>query len=273
MDIERYSQKMMQRINHGRVLMFGAIKNTLGLSFVMAKADFKLRNEGSYLGIFWYLLNPILTFSLLYVIFSQRLGADVKNYPLYLLLGIIMFNFFQSASIESTKSIIKDNRGLIKSINFPRESLIGALVLKNIFSHIFEIILFLVALVIFNSNPLGVCFYFIVLIFFCLFIFGFCLILSSLTVFFYDLENIWNFAVRLLWLATPIFYAIESQKLFYLNLLNPLYYFITISREVVIYGKIPSVWLFSGAFLCGALFLFSGLFIFSRLKNKFAEMI
>ena len=76
------------------------LKKFIELSFALAKAQFKLRNEGSYLGIFWYILNPIFIFSLLLLIFSTRVGQGIPHYPLYLLLGIIMFNFFQTATIE-----------------------------------------------------------------------------------------------------------------------------------------------------------------------------
>ena len=112
------------------------LKKGLNLAVVLAKMEFKLRNEGSYLGIFWYLLNPILTFFVLLIVFGNKLGQNIPNYSLYLLLGIIMFNFFRQVTIESTK-IIQDNRWLIKSINFPREILINSIILKTLFSHIF----------------------------------------------------------------------------------------------------------------------------------------
>jgi len=244
------------------------LKAFFGLSFQLAKAGFKLRNEGSYLGIFWYLLNPILLFVLLFFVFSDRLGTGIPQYPLYLLLGIIIFNFFQNATLEATRTIIKEYAGLIKSINFPRESLIGSIIFKSIFSHLFEIILFIIFLLVFGNQLTGLVFYPIVILFFCFFIFGSSLILSSLTVYFFDLENIWNFAVRLLWLGTPIFYAIGGQtKLLYINLFNPLYYFITIAREVVIYGKIPELWLILGCLTFSFVSLLIGLLIFDKLKN------
>ena len=68
------------------------IKRFWDLSFYLAKSGFKLRNEGSYLGIIWYLLNPILFFCLLFVVFSQSLGSEIENYAIYLFIGIIIFN-------------------------------------------------------------------------------------------------------------------------------------------------------------------------------------
>lgn len=250
------------------------LKSSLGLSLSLAKAGFKLRNEGSYLGIFWYLLNPLLMFALLLLIFSDRLGSGIQNYPLYLLLGIIIFNFFQNATTEATKTIIRDYGGIIKSINFPRESLISSIVLKTLFSHFFEIILFIVLLLFFRGSLIGLLFYPIILVVFCFFVFGASLILATLTVYFVDLENIWFFLSRLIWLGTPIFYAIGGQtRLFYINLLNPLYYFITIAREIIIYTRIPELWMLLGMITYSLLFLLIGLLIFNKLKIKFAEMV
>jgi len=248
------------------------IKNILGLGFVLAKTEFKLRNEGSYLGIFWYLLNPILTFGLLLLVFGDRLGNNIREYPLYLLMGVIMFNFFQSSTIESTRTIIKDNVGVIKSINFPRESLILSIVIKNFFSHFFEMVLFAILLAYFHISLVGILYYFFILFFFCLFIFGVSLTLSSSTVYLVDIENIWSFAVRLLWLGTPIFYAIAGQtKLLYLNLFNPMYYFLTAARDIVIYAKEPDFFIVSGMIFFTALSFVFGVFIFNILKTRFAE--
>ena len=124
--------------------LYNKIKKAFGLSFSLAKAEFKLKNEGSYLGPLWYLLNPVLLFLLFYLIFSDRLGNNIRLYPLYLFLGIIMFNFFQNSTSESCDLISKAHNRLIKSINFSRESLIAAVILKNLFSHLLEILLFII---------------------------------------------------------------------------------------------------------------------------------
>lgn len=250
------------------------IHQVIGLSFQIAKAEFKLKNEGSYLGIFWYLLNPILTFALLFFVFSDRLGNTIPEYPIYLLLGIVLFNIFQSATLESTKSIIKEHRSLIKSINFPRESLILSIVLKNLFSHVIEIALCCILLIYMHYSLFWFLFYLPILFFFLLFIYGTALILSSLTVFFVDLDNIWAFAVRLIWLGTPIFYSIGGQmRLFYVNLANPLYYFITATRDLVIYHRMPEMWIVWGVVGFSVFTFICGFFLFRTLNIKAAERI
>ena len=250
------------------------IKSVLGLSVQLAIAEFKLRNEGSYLGIFWYLLNPLLVFALLFLVFSDRLGSGIAQYALYLLFGIIIFNFFQSTTIESVSSMIKENKFIIKSINFSRESLILGIVIKNLFSHFFEVAFFMVMLIFFKISLIGMIYYFFVLFFLCLFTFGVSLLLSSLTVYFSDLESVWIFAVRLLWLGTPIFYAIAGQiRLYYINLFNPMYYFITVARDLIIYGINPGAAMIYGMIFYSVLLFLTGMLIFNKLKVKFAEKI
>lgn len=255
------------------MLYIQKLKSIIGLSIELAKAEFKLRNEGSYLGILWYLLNPILTFALLFLVFSDRLGGDIPRYPLYLLLGIITFNFFQSTTLESTKALT-NNHFLIKSVSFRRESLVIAVVFKNLFSHLSEIIIFIIALVFFKVSLVGMLYYFPILLLFLFFISGCSLILSLLTVYFADLENIWTFAVRIIWFGTPIFYSIAGQaKLLYLNLFNPLYYFITVSRDIIVYNQKPETFIILGTLGFTALSLIVGMVIFNRLKGRIAELI
>ena len=176
-------------------------KNIFGLSWQLGIADFKLRNEDSYLGNLWYFLNPLLLFLLLFLVFFDRLGQNISSYPAYLLMGIIIFNFFLRVTTESTSTIL--NSGFIKSINFPRETLIISLVLKHIFSHIFEVIVFFIILFFFNVPIYGILLYFLILIFLSLFVYGLSLLLSSLTIYFLDLRDIWIYFSTLLWFATP----------------------------------------------------------------------
>lgn len=247
-------------------------KNIFGLSWQLAVADFKLRNEGSYLGNLWYLLNPLLLFLILFLIFFDRIGANIPSYPSYLIIGILIYNFFLRTTMDSTNVIL--NSGFIKSLNFPNEVLVISVILKNIFSHIFEMIIFFIILLFLNVSIYGILFYFLILIFLSIFIYGISLFLSAMTVYFIDLGNIWQFFSTLLWFATPIFYAIEGQsRLFIFNLFNPLYYFITVARDIIVYSRMPEVWLVFGIIVFPLISVVIGSFVFGKLKNKFAEMV
>ena len=152
--------------------------------------------------------------------------------------------------------------------------MIIATVLKGLFSHIFEMALFVAFALFFKASIIGLAVYPLILLFFCIFIAGASFILSALVVYVIDLDNVWTFVARLIWLGTPIFYAIAGQtRLFYVNLFNPMYYFITIARDVLIYAKMPQAWMAAGAATYSLLFLGIGLLVFNRLKIKFAEMM
>jgi ABC-type polysaccharide/polyol phosphate export permease len=180
---------------------------------------------------------------------------------------------FHKTTIEATNGILH-NAGLIKSIKFPGESVIISIVLRNLFEHLFEIIVFAIFLSAFNVSLVGIIFYLIVLVFLILFSYGVSLILSALTIYFIDLKNIWTFISRLLWFATPIFYSIGGQtKLLTFSMFNPLYYFITISRDIIIYQRMPELWMIGGAVIFTVAALAIGIFVFHLLRHKFAEMI
>ncbi len=249
------------------------LRKVLGLGLALAKAEFKLRNEGSFIGILWYLLNPVLMFVLLLLVFSDRLGGNIPSYPLYILLGIIIFNFFQKVTVESTKAIY-DHRSIIKSIKFPNEVLVLSLIFKFLFAHVFEIVIFSVVLIIFNGSLASMLAYPLILILFLFFCYGVSLFLSSATIYLTDMDNIWRFLSMLLWFATPIFYAIEGQeRLLLFNSINPLFYFITAARDMIIYGRIPEMWIVGGCIASALASLAIGIAAFNMLKKRIPELI
>lgn len=250
-----------------------ALMHILRLSLVLAKIDFKLKNEGTHLGVLWYLLGPLIMFLILLVVFFQNIGQSIPAYPLYLLLGLILFNFFRQSTVESAQ-ILYDNRFLIKSINFPFETLVGSVVLKMLYVHIFEMIIYLLFLLFFDIPLFGLLFYPIIIFTFMIFSYGLSLLISALSVYFMDLKNIWSALTQALWFLTPIFYtASDHLVIFVFNIFNPVYYFITIGREVIIYNRMPELWLIAGALGFAALSFITGWAVFSRLKYKFSEKI
>jgi len=249
------------------------LRSFLGLSFALARSQFKAKNEGSYLGILWYLLSPVLTFFILRGIFLNKLGSGIPYYSVYIFIGLIVFNFFQSSTSEAAKAITS-SKGIIKSVNFPVEAIIGAVVLKNLFSHFFEVLILAGMLVFYGLPLIWLVFYFLILGIFVFFIFGFSMALSSLTAHFSDLGNIWSFFSRVLWFATPIFYQIGGHdKLMMVSVLNPVYYFITAGRNLLMSNSAPEGFIVFGMFGYSLVSLIIGCLIFRKLKPKFAEMV
>ncbi len=249
------------------------LKSILGLALSLAKANFKVRNEGSYLGILWYLLEPLCFFIVIILlknIINQNL---VEHYPLYLFLGLIMFNFFSGSCGISTR-IISQNSGFIKSMNIHKESFVVSVILQYVFSHLFELLLFVFFMIYFKMPLFSMIYYPLIFIFLFIFSLGISFILATIGVYVNDLFHVWNVVMRILWLATPIFYAIsDNSALYKLNLFNPMYYFLDSARKLVIYNKIPSLFESLIVISLGIGFLALGIIIFEKYKNKFAEMM
>jgi len=251
------------------------LSKTIRLSLSLAKANFRLRIEGSYLGILWYLLNPLILFIvLLFVKKTAFSSINIPFYSLYLLIGISGFNFFKQAITESIGAI-STNPDYIKSINkVSPESLVTAVIFQSIFSHVFEFILIIGLAIYFQVSALGFLFYPLLFGLFVILTLGISLICATIGAYINDLNNIWVIVSQLLLLATPIFYSINPDTLIYkLNLLNPLFYFIEIARKLLIYSQAPSLFLAGAMIILSGVSLSLGIFIFNRYKKKFAELL
>lgn len=250
------------------------IKKNLHLIMQLTLSSFKLRNEGSYLGVLWYLLNPILMFSVLYVVFSSSLGASIPNYAMYTLLGLIQFNFLNLAAGSSMSNVIVNSQ-LIKSLNFNRFTLIISSCLMALINHVFELIVFFILLIILGISPVLIFLYPVIIVLQLLLTLGISLVLSSVMLYFRDMEHIWSFGSKIWWFATPIFYSLENSNsiLYKFNMYNPMYYLINASREILIYGNLPPVLDMMALLGFSVGFFIVGWLVFSRLHHRFAELV
>jgi ABC-2 type transport system permease protein len=123
-------------------------KKNRALLSELVRTDFKLRYQGSALGYAWSLLRPLLIFIILYLVFVKmlRIGSAIPHFPVYLLLGIVIWNFFLEMTMQSLGSIV--GRGeLIRKIRIPRwiivlSSSISALI--NLFLNLLVVLVFLI---------------------------------------------------------------------------------------------------------------------------------
>ncbi|MFH1210105.1 MAG: ABC transporter permease [archaeon] len=240
----------------------------------LALTDFRLKYNNSILGYFWSLLNPLLLFGTLYIIFSIFMRFNIENYALYLLLGIIVWNYFSEATNNAMDSIINKS-SILKKIYFPRYIIVLSSNITTFIGFLLNLVVFFVFFIIsglsfkFTIILLPV---YIALLFFLTY--GISLILSSLYVRFRDLSHIWRVLLQIGFWATPIIYSISIipqnyQKLF---LLNPMALLITNFRNSVIYDSFPGLSLISLILLCLLIFLL-GFYIFNKLADYFAEWV
>ena len=99
----------------------GGWRRFADLTWMIGATNYKLTYFGSALGYLWSLVRPLLLFGVLYVVFSQivKFGEGIRDYPMMLLLNIVLFTFFQEATSRSVMSVV-DNEGLVRKMHFPR---------------------------------------------------------------------------------------------------------------------------------------------------------
>lgn len=249
------------------------LKTQFHLGISLAKVNFKLRNEGSLLGILWYLLEPGLFFVTLIAIRGHFSGSQNPYYPLYLIIGLTLFNFFRNVTTQSTRAIAA-NEEFVKSIKIPLEPLVLSILFQFIFTHLIEIIIVALCSLYFHLPLTWIFYYPLILVVLSIFTLGLSFLLATIGTFIDDLSNVWRLIMQTLWLITPIFYIMKPESLIYtINLFNPMFYFITTARSIIIYGHWPGIRLLAAALASSIISLAIGLSVFRKYKIKFAESI
>ena len=271
--------------------MITFIKNILAnfkkYSFLMKQIimrDFKVKYKRSVLGIVWSLLYPVLMMSVMTIVFSQvfKLKTAGTNFIVYLMTGLIMFNYFSEASNTAMTSVVT-NFGLINKVYIPKYIFPLAKCLFVGINFLLTLIPWLIIIAL-SYAGLGeyVCHfnvYYILIpyifITFIIFTIGMGFLLSCVSVFLRDMFYIYGIVLTIWNYLTPIFYSIQIIPKAWLPIFkqNPLYVFITSVRMIVLEGKFPGFTLLG---LCGlwslGMLLIGGI-IFKKNQDKFIYYI
>ncbi len=271
----------------GPSALAGDWRRSLDLAVMLAYTDWKLRFFGSALGYFWSLLRPLLLFGVLYLVFSQvvDVGGDVKDYPVQLLIGVIVFTFWGEVTGGSVTSVV-DREALVRKIAFPRAVIPLSVALGAAFNLFLNLLVLGAFLAIAGVEPqwtwILVPFPLLLLV---LFAVGVSLMLSSLYVSFRDVKPIWEVILQALFYATPVIYPIQvlaekSESLSHVALMNPVATVIQETRHLVLGDDTPSAADAMGdpALLLVPLFIvvaatLAGYVIFDRLAPRVAERL
>lgn len=237
----------------------------------LVSRDFKSKYKRSVLGVFWSFLNPLLTMMVQYVVFSNLFRFDLPHYPVYLLCGIIMFNFFSEACGMTLSSIV-GNSSLITKVYVPKYIYPLTRVLSSLINFLISLIpLFVVAL--FSGLVPTKAWLLLPVVLVCLAIFtlGFGMLLATAMVFFRDTQFLWG-VLSMIWMyLTPIFYpaSILPENIFWLLECNPLYYYVSFVRTLILDGVSPEpmVYFICAGFAVGMLAI--GALIFKKNQAKF----
>ena len=239
----------------------------------LVNKELKVRYKGSILGFFWTFLNPLLQLIIYTIVFSVILKSSIKNFHIYLFVGLVPWIFFTTCIQAGSISIVT-NKDLVKKIYFPRIVLPIATVNAAFMNMIYTMIV--VILTVFFSE-IGLSWYILLLPFIMILqyimVLGITFVFAALNVFFRDLEYILSIVLMAWFYLTPIVYTIdmvpkEYREIFFIN---PMTSIIMFYREILYYKKIPDFSFFSNIVLYSIVMIFIGYFIFEKLQKSFAE--
>lgn len=241
----------------------------------LVSRDFKTKYKRSILGVLWSFLNPLLSMIVQYLVFSNLFRFDIPYYPVYLLCGIVIFNFFAEASNMALGSIV-GNAGLITKVYVPKYIYPLTRTISSVINLLISLIpLFAVALIagIFPTKA----YFLLPFMLACLAVFtlGFGMLLASSMVFFRDTQFLWGI-LNMIWMyITPIFYpeSILPESIAWVLKCNPLYYFIKFARTIIIEGVSPEPIIYFQCFMFALGTLVLGAFVFKKCQDKFVLYI
>lgn len=260
-------------------------KQNRALLSELVRTDFKLRYQGSVLGYAWSLLRPLLLFVILYIVFVKflKFGGDVPHFPIYLLLGIVIWNFFNEMTVQSLGSVV--GRGdLIRKIRIPR----WIIVLSSSLSALINLALNLIVVAIFmviNQVPIAESILWMPLILLEVYLFalGISLFLSAAFVKYRDISYIWEVVIQAGFYLTPILYSlalITNETFRKLIMINPMAQTIQDARYAMVTHQTQTIrTVFDGGWyslipiIIVGLILAGGVLYFRKEAKYFAENI
>ena len=221
--------------------IYEEFKKRRSLIINFAVSDLKVRYKNSILGFVWTFLEPLLLLGVLYIVFSSIFKFEIENFPLYLLLGIILWNMISKGTDLGLDSLLSRG-GLLNQIYFPREIPALSASITAIIMVSFELIVFGIFLAVFQFVPtITIVFLPLIIALEFFLILGLSLPLSVLNVRYRDVQFIWRVVLYAGFFLHPIFYKLEMlpEKIQYILQFSPMVQIITMARDVTLYNTIP----------------------------------
>ena len=253
----------------------------------LSKTDFKLRYQGSILGYLWAIIRPFLMFGTMYLVFAKflRFGDEIPHYPVYLLVGTVLWNFFIECTNQGIQSLLIRS-DLMRKIAFPKWIIVlsaTTTALINLGINFIVIILFsFFSGIAPNLGWLLVPFLILELYLLSL---GLALLLGSVNIKYRDVQSIWEVLVQALFYAVPIIYPIQMVATYsnftaHLLMLNPIAQVIQDVRSLLVTDATLTSWEILPHFLLNfiplllvSLVFIAGMLVFKRKSKYFAEEI
>lgn len=248
---------------------------TKGILFNFAISDLKIRYRNSALGVLWSVIEPLLLLGVLFFVFSTMFKFEIENFPIYLLSGIITWNFFKNGTSIALSSLT-NRSALITQIYFPRSiPALSAGVTASIMLLTELAVLGIFMVVLGFIPPLTIVYLLPVLLLTFFLVVGVSLPLSVLNVKYKDVEFIWGVILQAGFFLTPIFYQFNMLPESVRNILqlNPMVQIVTMVHHVVLYGTLPTINSILYSITSISIVVILGYLIFRKLQAKIVEEI
>ena len=240
----------------------------------LVKRDLKSRYKGSVFGFFWMFLNPLLQLFVYTAVFSVIMRMGIDKFYLFLFVALVPWIFF-STCLSGGAQVVFSQQDMVKKIYFPREVLPLSFTISQFVNMLLSFIIVLLAVVLSGIEINFVAWLFLPLIMIIEFFLalGITYIVSSLNVYFRDLEHIMQILAMVWMYMTPVIYPMEMvpeeyTALFYLN---PMTSIVNSYRNILYYGKIPEMNMLINALLMSLLVWLVGHIVFAKLQRHFVE--
>ncbi|WP_405291006.1 ABC transporter permease [Methanobrevibacter sp.] len=246
-------------------------KNELFLLEEIAKRNFEARYKDSVLGILWSILKPLLIMILLTIIFSTLFANRIENYPVYLLAGKCIYDFFAS-STNLSATAIKYNSNIIKNTSSKKYTFVVGGIISEFLNFLITLMI-LIAVMIFThaefhflTIPLSI----IPIISLIMMLIGIGLTLSILCMYYADIQHLWSVIAMIGMYASAIFYPMDiiPEPYHQYLVLNPIFWIIDQFRSLAVYGTIPNITYILNSLLLSAIILVFGIIIFKKFEKQ-----
>ncbi len=249
------------------------------LLHVLVSRNLKVRYRGSFLGVYWSLLNPLIMTGLYTAIFGATFasyyGNSIPNYVLAAFTGLVVINFFSASTSQALSSVV-GNGSLLNKIRLPVSIFPISMIAANVFQFAVGVLPLLAVMTFVNSkslaNVLALVFPFVALVLVCT---GVGFLVSALYVFFRDLPYFYELVTFVIWISSPVFYpaAIVPPQVKPFLSLNPLSPIIESLRQITLSGNLPDLSLIWGALLSGVIILTLGWTCFQLWRHQFMDLL
>ena len=241
----------------------------------LVSREIKRKYARSYLGILWSVLNPLLSMTVLSLIFSTIFRRSIENFPIYYLTGSIFWSLFAEATTSAMTALV-DNRTMLMKVKLSKQTFVLARMFTALTNFGYTCVAYVLMLVVFRVPPTLYMLLFPVNVL-CIMLFaaGIGFMLSIFYVFFGDIRYLYSVLLTLWMYLSAVFYPIDrlSEMMQWFIRKNPIYNYIEFARDIVLYGKMPEPVLWMKIIGWGILSFTAGYILFKKKENLVMQRI